>query len=122
MSGGSHNYIYSSIALALDIPSGTYGIGEGKYGNYEEDVRSAREANPMMDKDLSELMYDVSCLLHSLEWCVSGDIRDEQYMKDVATFKKKWFGRNGSEEQKEAYKKDITDMLHKMLDEIERGE
>lgn len=110
MSGGSHNYLYSNLAMTLDIPSGSYNIGEGKYHRYKEDVKTARAVNPMQDRELSELMYDVSCLLHSLEWWQSGDISDDTYFEDVKKFKKKWFCRK-SKQSIEEYGKDILNYL-----------
>lgn len=118
MSGGSHNYLYSTLAIELDIPSGSYGIGKGKYDSYVEDAKEARIINPMQDADLSELMYDVSCLLHSLEWYRSGDTGEEQYNADKKAFKDKWFNRNNSESKEIAYKNDLADLLRKMLSEI----
>lgn len=87
MSGGSHDYIAFSLANALNIPSGRYGgIGEDK-----DDYRAVRKANPMEDIELSEMMYDITCLLHSLEWYHSCDTDEDTYRKDVKAFKDKWF-------------------------------
>lgn len=121
MSGGSHNYLYSHLAMSLDnIPSGSYNIGDGKYHSYNNDIRTARAINPMKDKELSELMYDVSCLLHSLEWWQSGDTDEGTYFDDVKKFKKKWFCRK-SKQSIDEYKKDILnylDDIRKTVDEI----
>ena len=87
MSGGSHNYVYSDLALALDIPTGHYGkIGDAACNE------AVRKENPMEDLELSEMMYDVTCLLHSLEWYHSSDTCEDTYRKDVKAFKDKWFG------------------------------
>lgn len=102
MSGGSHNYEYSSLAMSLDIPSGHYGYIREDNEEYEY----VRKTNPMEDIELSELMYDVSCLLHSLEWYQSADTDEECYRKDVDTFKKKWFDTPR------------TDRLEKMIEAI----
>lgn len=110
MSGGSMDYVYSSLAMALNIPSGSYGIGNGKRSSYNDDVKDTRRLNPMHDAELSEMMYDVSCLLNSLEWYESGDIGEEQYLADVSTFKSKWFNRD-SKQSTEAYKSDILSFL-----------
>lgn len=92
MSGGSHNYISYTLSSCLNIPTGHYSdIKPDNTGiNYKRVIKS----NPMHDIELSLLMYDISCLLHSLEWCDSSDIGDETYMKDVKAFKDKWIGRS----------------------------
>ena len=91
MSGGSHNYISYTLSSCLNIPTGHYSdIKPDNTGiNYKRVIKS----NPMHDIELSLLMYDISCLLHSLEWCDSSDIGDETYMKDVKAFKDKGIGR-----------------------------
>lgn len=92
MSGGSHNYIYNRLSDALNIPTGHY--GDIKPDNTVIDYKRVIKSNPMHDIELSLLMYDISCLLHSLEWCDSSDIGDETYMNDVKAFKDKWIGRS----------------------------
>lgn len=118
MSGGSHDYIYSSLASALDIPSGGYGIGtEGRYGTYFEDSKFSREKDPMHDSELSEMMYDVDCLLHSLEWYESSDIGEEKYYEDVKAFKEKWFGRD-CETSFAAYRQDLINRLEAQIQSL----
>lgn len=68
MSGGSMNYLYSSVR--------EYAVGM------------------MEDAELNELMGDVVELLHDLEWYQSGDYGEEAYRKSVAEFKAKWFGKS----------------------------
>lgn len=92
MSGGSHNYVYSTLANELGIPCGHYGYGTSDE-DYVKDVTQTRRINPMEDEDLSEMMYDISCLLHSLEWYRSDDTGEEQYIKDKDCFKAKWLDR-----------------------------
>ena len=92
MSGGSHNYIYERLADALNIPTGHY--GDIKPDNNSMDYKWTIRSNPMHDIELSLMMYDISCLLHSLEWYDSSDTGEETYMKDVKAFKDKWIGRS----------------------------
>ena len=44
----------------------------------------------MGDRIISELVFDVFCLLHSFDWYKSGDTEEEDYLEDVKFFKKKW--------------------------------
>lgn len=110
MSGGHYNYLSYTLANELNFPSGSYGIGTGKYSSYDQEVKETRAINPMCDKELSEMMYDVDCLLHSLEWWQSGDIGEERYFADVKAFKEKWFCRY-SEQSIKSYREDIKEFL-----------
>jgi len=51
----------------------------------------ARERNPLEDPEISELVYDVFCLLHSADWHFSGDTGENTYRADIKRFKEKWF-------------------------------
>lgn len=111
MSGGSHNYIYNRLANALNMPTGHY--GDIKHDNNSMDYRWVTKSNPMHDIELSLLMYDISCLLHSLEWCDSSDIGEDTYMKDVKAFKDKWIGRS-----KEARTEECLALVRIMAEEL----
>ena len=90
MSGGRFDYKTDSLRNELfgwDI-STHYGIGESEL--YTEFIAQARRINPMRDRLLSELVYDVFCLLNSLDYWLSGDVSETQYREDVSRFKKKW--------------------------------
>ena len=69
MSGGSHNYISYAINGALFKDRFENRI-DNHYKNVcdERIARIARNLNPMHDRELSELMADVMCLLYGLEW------------------------------------------------------
>lgn len=45
----------------------------------------------MGDPEISALVYDVFCLLHSYDWSESGDTDMDAYQKDVEIFKSQWF-------------------------------
>ena len=45
----------------------------------------------MGDPEISALVYDVFCLLHSYDWAESGDTDMDAYQKDVEIFKGRWF-------------------------------
>lgn len=64
-----------------------YGMGKG---NYQDNVKWARKVNPLENKMLSEMLYDMFCLMHSYDWHISGDTYEETYLKDVEYFKYKW--------------------------------
>lgn len=88
MSGGHWDYQNDSLANAI------YQHCYPDYDLADERVKElsiiARKENPLGDKDLSMLLYDLLCVLHSCDWYRSGDIDKEQYKKDVQYFKEKW--------------------------------
>ena len=82
MSGGKFDYSNDKAAREIfnwgaDVD---YGMGDS---NYQRNVKSARKINPLEDKQLSELVFDVFCLLHSFDWYASGDTGGETYFSDV---------------------------------------
>jgi hypothetical protein len=46
--------------------------------------------NPLEDKEISNIVYDVLTLLHDFDWYKSGDTNEETYLKCKENFKKKW--------------------------------
>ena len=56
----------------------------------------ARRLNPLEDRAISELVYDVFCLLHSHDWYASGDTGEETYRADLKYFKKKWLSKTSA--------------------------
>ena len=88
MSGGSHNYIAYKINDEL--------------------------CNQMHDKELDDMMRDISDLAHDLEWYDSGDIGREDYLETVKAFKKKWFG-SDREERLRGY---IDESINKLRREL----
>lgn len=93
MSGGRFNY--EDSVLCSDIFG--YEISPD-YG--EEGWRQSKKAakiNPFEDKEISEIIYDVFCLIHSFDWYRSGDTGEDDYLRDVEHFKNKWFGKTSKE-------------------------
>ena len=90
MSGGCWNYMNDSAAseiLGYHIYVG-YGLDSVKHEkNYKQVIRD----NPLGDPEISALVYDVFCLLHSYDWAESGDTDMDAYQKDVEIFKSQWF-------------------------------
>ena len=113
MSGGCWNYMNDSAAseiLGYHIYVG-YGLDSDKHEkNYKQVVRD----NPLGDPEISALVYDVFCLLHSYDWAESGDTDMNDYQKDVEIFKKRWFKKARKDRIKEMI--DIsTEKLHSYI-------
>jgi hypothetical protein len=86
MSGGYWDYKNDQAARAIfgwnmDCDYGHDGFSQGKY---------ARMNNPLGDRMISELVWDVFCLLHSYDWYIEGDTSKKAYMEDLKYFKNKW--------------------------------
>lgn len=64
MSGGSMNYIYYQLEEASDLTH---------------------------DREIRDLLKDLSNLLHDEEWAYSCDYSMDSYYKSLRNFKKKWF-------------------------------
>lgn len=94
MSGGYFSYLNDTAAREifgweLEI---TYGLE-----NLRRDAKQAAKDNPLEDREISELVYDVFCLLHSYDWYKACDTDYETYQKDVEFFKNKWLKATTSE-------------------------
>ena len=115
MSGGSFNYLYSTMSNQLF----DYAIS-GHYSDIDnkENIRIARKINPMRDRELSELLYDVTCLLHALEWYESADIGEDSYKEYVNQFKTKWLNRSDAD-RVNSYKEDLKDYYEELIAEME---
>lgn len=90
MSGGSYNYIYSTLSEEC----------EGQ----------------MYDVELDDMVEDFVKVLRDLEWWQSDDISEEDYRRTVMKFKAKWF--QGGEIREERQKKYIDDACEKLKKEL----
>lgn len=86
MSGGHWNYINDTACNEI-FPWHMH----AEYGEkgFKQSM-TARKANPLEDKQISELCWDMFCLLHSYDWYISGDTCEDTYRKDLKYFKDKW--------------------------------
>ena len=100
MSGGYWNY--KNDYLLNEI------FGYNVDANYDIDSEENKQnrrfvihSNPLEDVEISALVYDVFCLLHSYDWAKSGDTDFDVYLKDVAEFKKRWFKKKREDQIRE---------------------
>ena len=114
MSGGRWNY--NQCNLGYDMFPGCdvcYGLGDdekSKYRNYTESVKLARKLNPMEDRQLSELVFDVLCLIYSADWYKSGDTCEDIYREDVKYFKGKWLKEKPIDLVKDEIEKSVIEL------------
>ena len=100
MSGGYWNY--SDRSLASDIFSYYLDTDCGLCSEeHDKALKNAIRMNPMEDPEISGILYDIFCLLHSYDWAKSGDTDMDSYRKDVAAFKSRWFNKDRSVQIKE---------------------
>ena len=110
MSGGHFNYKNDDACHEI------YGWGvSANYGERGfEQSKLARRINPFGDLVISELVFDVFCLIHSFDWYCSSDTCEETYRKDVARFKKKWI----KQIPKSTIKEIVTEETSRLRDEL----
>lgn len=82
--------------------------------DWAEQSRLAVRMNPLRDKELSELTYDLLRLLHDFEWMESGDTCEDTYYKTVETFKGKWFREARDDRMKRYIDDSIEDLKNEM--------
>lgn len=86
MSGG--HFDYKNDYLCHDIFGWKVSANYGDHGFKQS--KFARRIDPLDDIIMSELVFDVFCLLHSYDLWQSGDTCEDTYRADVQRFKDKW--------------------------------
>lgn len=86
MSGG--HFDYHNDYLCQDIYGWNVSPDYGERGFSQSKL--ARRLDPLDDLVMSELVFDVFCILHSYDWYRSGDTGEDTYREDVQRFKDKW--------------------------------
>nr|DAG39586.1 MAG TPA: hypothetical protein [Bacteriophage sp.] len=119
MSGGHFNY--SNDNACRDV------FGWDVWPDYGDDgfkqSAKARAIDPLEDIVMSELVFDVFCVLHSYDWYKSCDISEETYREDVKRFKGKWLNLTSKDRAKEIVDgelKAVRDKLYRTF-EIKEG-
>lgn len=113
MSGGRFNY--SNDSACSDIFGWDINCNYGERGFSQSN--KARRLDPLEDKVMSELVFDVFCVLHSYDWYASGDTGEETYRADVKRFKEKWLKPMRGERAKEI----VDDELNAIREELYRA-
>lgn len=110
MSGGRFNYVQCSLANEMfnwmSVDYGDYGFSQAP---------GARKINPLEDRQLSELCWDLLCVIHSYDWYASGDTCEETYRADVKRFKEKWLKPTPQELLKSEIEKSVEELRQDLL-------
>ena len=99
MSGGSYNYIYSSLQEAC--------------------------CGYMYDPEMNDMIKDLCKVLKALEWWQSADWGEEAYRKELSRFKNKWFKKERTDRLKKYIDEQIGTVktqLYAMLCDTESEE
>lgn len=87
MSGGHFDYKDSSLQSEI-FNWGT------------ETTEEAMLLNPLKDKEISGLTFDLLNLIHTFDWAICGDSSMDRYYKEVQVFKDKWLNSNKEDRTK----------------------
>ncbi len=117
MSGGYFNYSNDGAARDIFGYGVTISYGLDELQSYAKEVW---EENPLEDSEISELVYDVFCLLHSYDWYRSADNSEDTYRKDVKYFKDKWLNKSQDERIDSLIEKAIGRITKVSEEEIKR--
>ena len=91
MSGGHFEYTQDRLCEALfgwDVYIPRHRMNQET--EYAEQLQAVRRIDPMHDIELSELVFDILYLIHSLDYWQSGDNGEAEYRKDAQWFKEQW--------------------------------
>lgn len=107
MSGGRFNYMDSTLCSEMFDEYADYDLEGLK--DLKDARKRVRRKNRFEDVEISELIFDVFCLIHSYDWYASGDTGEDDYRKDVEYFKKKWFGKTARQRAEKVAKDAINE-------------
>lgn len=110
MSGGHFNYINDSTCREIFGWNIDCDYGERGFSQSE----AARRINPLEDLVMSELVFDVFCVLHSYDWYASSDTCEETYRADVQRFKDKWLKPMRGKRAKEIVDDELEEVRKKL--------
>lgn len=111
MSGGT--FEYKQYGLAEEIFGYRMNLDYGEEG-FKQSKMAARK-DPLHDVELSEMLWDMLCIVHSFDYWDSGDTGEERYRTDVKHFKEKWLGKTPEQRTK----KMISDALERAKEDAE---
>lgn len=107
MSGGRFNYMDRTICTEIFDEYADYDLEGLK--DLKDARKRVRRKNVFEDVEISELIFDVFCLIHSYDWYASGDTGEDTYRKDVEYFKRKWFGKTAMQRAEKVTKDAIEE-------------
>ena len=114
MSGGYFEYLDQKLAREMfgwniDICYGEKGFSK---------VNKAGAINPLEDREISKLTWDLLCLIYSFDYYISGDTREETYLEDLKYFKDKWLKPGRKETAKRLIDEECDELKKELYKEL----
>ena len=114
MSGGYFEYLDQKLAREMfgwniDICYGEKGFSK---------VNKAGAINPLEDREISKLTWDLLCLIYSFDYYISGDTRKETYLEDLKYFKDKWLKPGRKETAKRLIDEECDELRKELYKEL----
>ena len=110
MSGGHFSYINDQACNEIYGWQLSANYGERGFSQSP----AARRIDPFEDRVMSELVFDVFCVLHSYDWYAFGDTGEATYREDVQRFKDKWLKPMRGKRAKEIVDAELADARAKL--------
>ena len=101
MSGGHFDYKDSSLQSEI-------------FGWGTETTEQAMKLNPLRDKEISGIVFDLLNLIHEFDWAICGDTNMENYHEEAQKFKDKWL----NSEAKDRIRYVIDNSLNDLKEEL----
>lgn len=114
MSGGRFEYLDQKLAREMfgwdiDICYGEKGFSK---------VNKAGAINPLQDREISKLTWDLLCLIYSFDYYICGDTREETYLEDLKYFKDKWLKPGRKETAKRLIDEECDELKKELYKEL----
>lgn len=114
MSGGHFEYLNQQLAREMfgwdvDICYGEKGFSK---------VNKAGAINPLQDREISKLTWDLFCLIYSFDYYICGDTREETYLEDLKYFKDKWLKPGRKETAKRLIDEECDELRKELYKEL----
>lgn len=114
MSGGHFEYLDQKLAREMfgwniDICYGEKGFSK---------VNKAGAINPLQDREISKLTWDLLCLIYSFDYYICGDTGEETYLEDLKYFKDKWLKPGRKETAKRLVDEECDELKKELYKEL----
>lgn len=114
MSGGHFEYLNQQLAREMfgwnvDICYGEKGFSK---------VNKAGAINPLQDREISKLTWDLLCLIYSFDYYICGDTGEETYLEDLKYFKDKWLKPGRKETAKRLIDEECDELRKELYKEL----
>lgn len=114
MSGGHFEYLDQQLAREMFGWNVDTCYGEKGFSK----VNKAGAINPLEDREISKLTWDLLCLIYSFDYYISGDTGEETYLEDLKYFKDKWLKPGRKETAKRLIDEECDELRKELYKEL----